>query len=171
MSQVKMRHYSNVTENYVHYAVLVVVFFVLVAVEFIYAQSPGNMKGMLIGMLFASEGISMGLSALVTLALSRAPPYHFCSFFGNERSFYMEVLNFGSNCRAELKDSIFGCADGILFAYIILAGIAVTSAVVFGVAAVRYKRRRRDQDPYMPLWLIPDDRETTLRSIIRKCCC
>lgn len=140
--------------------------------EFIYAQSPGNMKGMLIGLLFASEGISMGLSALVTLTLSKASPQnHFCSFFGNKRTFYKEVLDVGSSCRAKLKDSLFGCVDGILFAYIILAGIAATSAVVFAVAAIRYKRRRRDSDPYMLLWLIPDDNETTIRSIIRKCCC
>ena len=129
------------------------------------------MKGMLIGLLFASEGIALGLSAFVTLILSRAPAYHFCSFFGNTRTFYREVLELGSSCRSKLTASMFGCVDGVLFAYMVLAGIAVVSAVVFGVAAVRYKRRRRDQDPYMPIWLIPDDRETTIRSIIRKCCC
>ena len=147
-------------------------FFALAAVEFIYAQSPGNMKGLLIGLLFASEGISMGLSALVTLTLSEASPQnHFCSFFGNKRMYYKEVLDTWSPCRAKLQDSIFGCVDGILFAYMILGGIAVMSAVVFAVAALRYKPRRRDSDPYMPLWLIPDDKETAMHSIIRKCCC
>ena len=48
--------------------------FFTTAFEFIYAQSPGNMKWLLIGMLFASYGIALALSGLITLVLSLAPP-------------------------------------------------------------------------------------------------
>lgn len=127
------------------------------------------MKGMLIGMLFASEGIAMGVSGLVTLVISRVPMYHFCSFFGNSRRFYAHVLDGG--CKAELKEATFGCTDGILFSYIVLALISIASAVMFAVGAVAYKKRRRDLDPYMPVWLIPEDRESRLKRALRKCCC
>lgn len=140
--------------------------------EFIYAQSPSNMKGMLIGMLFASEGLALGLNALATVLISKlVPPYHFCSFFGNTLKFYLAALNPASTCRKALRESMFGCVDGILFAYLILAVIAIISAVLFGVAAVTYKRRRRDKDPYMPIWLFAEGKETTLQYLIRKCCC
>lgn len=145
--------------------------FTSAAVEFIYAQSPSNMKGLLIGMLFASEGVAIGLSAVATLIISKfAPAYHFCAFFGNTRSFYSQVLDIGSSCKEKLHDSVFGCTDGVLFWYLILAVFAVVSAVLFGVGAHRYKLRRRDQDPYMPIWLL-EDRETKIKHMLRKCCC
>ena len=68
------------------------------AVEFIYAQAPGSMKGLLIGMLFASEGIAMGLSAIITFILSFSPNYQFFAFFANTPDFYKEVLNGTSSC-------------------------------------------------------------------------
>ena len=127
------------------------------------------MKGMLIGMLFASEGIAMGVSGLVTFIISRVPKYHFCSFFGNSRSFYSHILD--GSCREELGGSLFGCTDGVLFSYIILALISIASAIMFAVGATSYKKRRRDQDPYMPVWLIPEDRESKLKRALRRCCC
>ena len=139
--------------------------------EFIYAQSPGNVKGLLIGMLFASEGIAMGLSALVTLIVSKcAPPTHFTSFFGNTHDFSSLALNISSPCRQHLQHSTFGCADGVLFSYLVLAVIAIVSAVLFGVGAVSYKHRRRDQDPYMPIWFL-EERETGIKHMLRRCCC
>lgn len=137
--------------------------------EFIYAQSPGNMKGMLIGMLFASEGIAMGVLGFITFVISRVPMYHFCSFFGNSRGFYSHVLD--GSCKAELGKAVFGCTDGIMFSYIILALISIVSAIMFAMGATLYKKRRRDLDPYMPVWLIPEDRETKLKRALRKCCC
>lgn len=143
-----------------------------VAVEFIYAQSPGSMKGLLIGMLFASEGIAMGLSAIVTVIISfSAHNYSFFSFFANNVEFYIEVLDAASNCTKAIKESPFGCNDGILFVYALLIVVSILSAIFFGIAAMRYKYRRRDQDPYMLLWLIPEDKESRLQRIVRKCCC
>ena len=141
--------------------------------EFIYAQSPGNMKGLLIGMLFASEGIAVGLSSLVTLIIAKgAPVFHFCSFFGNTRGFYKQVLNAASKCTERLHQGFrYSCTDGILFVYLILAVVAVVSAILFGVGACMYKPRRRDQDPYMPIWLMEDREEPRIKHMLRKCCC
>ena len=136
--------------------------------EFIYAQSPGNTKGLLIGMLFASEGMAMGLSAILTLVVSKLTPTgHFCSFFGNARDFYLKVLDKSSEC---WQGSTFVCSDGVLFVYLVLALIAIIFAVLFCVGAILYKHRRRDQDPYMPIWFM-EDRETGIRHMIRRCCC
>ena len=129
------------------------------------------MKGMLIGILFAAEGIAMGISALVIIMVSFIPPFHFCSFFGNTREFFSQVLNVASECRKKHSDSFFGCTDGVLFVYVLFAIIAVISVAVFAVSAYKYKHRQRDRDPYLPIWLIPEDRQSTLQHIVRKCCC
>jgi preprotein translocase subunit SecY len=130
------------------------------------------MKGVLIGMLFASEGIAMGISALITLIVAKgAPASNFAAFFGNTRDFYKEVLNANSSCRERLKESLFACTDGTLSVYLIFAVIAVIFTVLFGVGACMYKNRRRDADPYLPIWLMEDKQESKMKSFFRKCCC
>ncbi len=131
------------------------------------------MKGILIGMLFASEGLSLGLSSLVLTLIKQVPQYNFFAFFGNSETFYDQVFNITSTCRLNLykSDFIHACSDGVIFGYSIFAVIAVISAIVFVIAAVNYKKRRRDHDPYMPIWLIPEDKQTKIQYIVRKCCC
>jgi len=43
----------------------------MIAVEFIYAQSPAYMKGILLRLLFGTEGIAIGFAAVFNLAFTR----------------------------------------------------------------------------------------------------
>lgn len=130
------------------------------------------MKGIFIGLLFGAEGIAMGLSSIATAIITEAVPhFHPLAFFSNTRYFYREALNSTSTCRQEKMSSLHFCSDTIIFPYSVLTLIATVSAVVFIVAAAKYKYRRRNSDPYMPIWLLPEDKMSKLQYLVRKCCC
>ena len=115
------------------------------AVEFIYAQSPGAMKGLLLGMLFLTTGMAMGFSALIIYLQKYAHRFHFLSYFGNSKFYVKDILE----CAAQPHETE-KCWDGPLFSYIILAVTVVLSGIVFMIAAVKYTFRRRDIEPFDP---------------------
>lgn len=153
------------------------------AVEFIYAQSPGAMKGLLLGLFFATEGVSMVLSSFLMLILGKLPKMSFCSYFANTRSFYYDLVTSGSRCLENSTQSTLAnstplhesdCMDTAICAYIIFTVVALLSAVMFMVAATRYKFRKRDPDPVFPFWLYPDTHKkenVCLRALRLLCCC
>ena len=111
------------------------------------------MKGLLLGLYFATAGVSTMLSAILFLILGSLPMASFCSFFANTSTFYKEVLRpvTDSQCTGDTP-----CMDSALCAYIIFTIVAVVSTVTFAIAAVKYKFRKRDPDPVFPFWLYPD---------------
>ena len=115
--------------------------------EFIYAQSPGAMKGVLLGMLFLTEGIAMGFAAFIIFLQGQAPPFHFTSFFGNSNNYVIDIL---SNCLLTLDEGELKCVDGPLFSYVLLAVVVILAIVVFTGAAIKYSFRKRDIEPYNP---------------------
>lgn len=118
------------------------------AVEFIYAQSPGHMKGILLGLLFGTEGIATGFASILIWLQDAFPNYSFFSFFANSNTYYKYVDE--ETCT---DGSIFGsCADSPLFAYIVFLLVTLLSVTFFTISALRYKLRRRDPDPAMA-WL------------------
>ena len=152
------------------------------AVEFIYAQSPSTMKGILLGLFFGMEGVSMGLTGLFIFILGRLPSASFCSFFANTNLFYHGSTTSQlqiHECLLQVGDvhvlkNDTHCSDNALCAYIVLVIVSLLSAIVFFVTAFRYKLRKRELDPYLPIWLIPDtepEKVTVCQYIFRKICC
>ena len=113
--------------------------------EFIYAQSPGAMKGLLLGMLFLTSGLAMGFSALAIYLQGFAEQFHFLAYFGNSKSYVKDILKCISDHHNKSP-----CVDGPLFAYIILAIAVVLSCTVFVMAAFKYTLRKRDIEPFDP---------------------
>lgn len=113
------------------------------AVEFIYAQSPGAMKGLLLGMLFLTSGLAMGLSSLFIYLQTFADQFDFTSFFGNSNTYVKDIFT----C---LHDKHRHCMDGPLFCFILLAVVVLFSAAVFVMATLKYTFRKRDVEPYNP---------------------
>ena len=109
--------------------------------EFIYAQSPGAMKGLLLGMLFLTSGLAMGLSAVFIYLQSFADPFNFISFFGNSNTYVEDIFK----CLINDKKH---CMDGPLFCFILLAVVVLFSAAIFVKATLKYTFRRRDVEPY-----------------------
>lgn len=112
--------------------------------EFIYAQSPAAMKGILLGLLFGTEGIAMGCSAFVIYLQGKAEKFNYFSFFGNSNHYVQDFLY---RC---LHGKHYRCEDGPQFAYILVGLFVFFSVIFFCVAAIRYKFRKRDMDPYNP---------------------
>ena len=108
--------------------------------EFIYAQSPGAMKGLLLGMLFFTSGMAMGFSSLLIFLQGMANTFEFTSYFGNSYNM-QESLNCLSSMGRE-------CVDGPLFSYIVLAVAVLVSFIVFILAAYKYTPRRRGIEPH-----------------------
>ena len=94
--------------------------------EFISAQSPHSMKGLLIGLLFAIQGIFKFLGAISVLPFS------------------LKALWEDSYMQSHLP-SITNCGFGYL---LLNCTIALISLVLFTVAAKRYKYRERNDPPY-----------------------
>ena len=94
--------------------------------EFISAQSPHSMKGLLIGLLFAIQGVFKFLGAISILPFS------------------LKALWEGSYMQSHLP-SITNCGFGYL---LLNCTIALISLVLFTVAAKRYKYRERNDPPY-----------------------
>ena len=116
--------------------------------EFIYAQSPGAMKGVLLGMLFLTEGIAMGFAAFIIFLQGQSHPFHFTSFFGNSNNYVIDILR---NCLLKPHhDGELKCVDGPMFSYVLLAVVVILAIVVFTGAAIKYSFRKRDIEPYNP---------------------
>ena len=113
------------------------------AVEFIYAQSPAVMKGLLLGLLFGTEGVAMGVAAFLIFLQGQAKKFSFFSFFGNSDHYVKELIECVSDRRKY-------CTDSPLFSYILVSIIVVLSVVFFCWAAFKYQFRKRDPDPYNP---------------------
>ncbi len=88
-----------------------------VALEFICAQAPYNMTGMLIGVYYGFRGLFSLVSGIIVLAFS----------FG-----YKNNPTFTPSC-------------GTLY-YLFVLILASVGLVVFVVVAMRYKRRQRDEE-------------------------
>ena len=101
-------------------------------VEFIYAQSPDYMKGLLLGFLFFTEGIAMLLGSVLIMVLSEIDSSAFRAF---------------DIC---YKDSIFHCADDkngfAIGLYAVVVGISLISFVQFKYALHKYVVRNRGKD-------------------------
>ena len=94
--------------------------------EFISAQSPHSMKGLLIGLLYAIQGSFKFLGAISILPFS------------------VKALWEDSYMQSHLP-SITNCGFGYL---LLNCTIALASIILFTVAARRYKYRERDDPPY-----------------------
>ena len=141
------------------------------------------MKGLLLGLFFATEGVSMMLSSLVILILGNLRKLSFCSYFGNTNHVYHEMLTnsicFGNATHSTVTNSTSltsqqegSCIDSAICAYIIFMMVALLSIIVFIVAACRYKLRKRDPDPVFPFWLYPEnqERENACKRALRVLC-
>ena len=95
------------------------------AFEFISAQSPHSMKGLLVGVFFAIKGLFQLSSAILLLPFSLPHTW--------------EDGQFTSNPRA------INCGFGYLF---IICGLALIGLVLFSVVAKHYRYRERDDPPY-----------------------
>ena len=94
------------------------------AFEFIYAQSPYNMKGLLVGLFFCRLGIWVAVAGVIFLG---APDSQYlCSMSGSASSGY-RVTN---NC--------------VFWYYILFIGVGIIAFIIYTVTAVLYKNRRRD---------------------------
>ena len=91
-------------------------------IEFISAQSPHSMKGLLVGVFFAIKGLFQFISAVVVV------PFAIPKFWN------------GIN-------PVTNCAFGY---YLFTIVVALIGLVVFSVVTRRYKYRQRDERPYDP---------------------
>ena len=89
--------------------------------EFISAQSPHSMKGLLVGMFFAIKGVFQLLSAFLLL------PFSLPDYWTTE---HPKKVN---------------CGFGYLF---LVDGLAFIGLVILSVVAKKYKYRERDDPPY-----------------------
>ena len=122
------------------------------AVEFIYAQSPAYMKGILLGLLFGTEGITTGFaSVFIALQGTASSQLGFCSFFGNTNLFWERAAR--EECiQRSTEFIVYQCHDSPLCSYIVFLVVALLSFAGFMVSSVRYKFRKRDPDPYLHPW-------------------
>ena len=104
-------------------------YFVYIVVEFIYAQSPAYMKGLLLGFLFFIEGCAITLGSLLFLSQSGG------------RTVFWEYF------RIMLKDENLcdiNIYTGSCFAsYVIFTVITILGILLFCISARKYKTRVR----------------------------
>lgn len=107
-------------------------------VEFIYAQSPSDMKGLLLGCLFFIEGCALTLGSLL-----------FVSQFKGDTVYweYYKTISSDDLCTAP-KETGSSLAAYMLIAIVTLLGIAL-----FCYSAKKYKSRVRDKA--LNYYLIP----------------
>ena len=91
--------------------------------EFISAQSPHTMKGVLVGLLFAVRGLFQLIAAIVLFPFSLKNPW---------------------NLVAKETPQI-SCEFSY---YLVISVIAFVGLVLFAVAARKYKYRKREEEPY-----------------------
>ena len=95
---------------------------VATALEFISAQSPQSMKGLLVGVFFAIRGLFQFLNSIVIIPLSLKQPWA-----SREMIEHSPVTNCG-------------------FVYLVLTSVTgLIGLILFSVAAKRYKYRTRDE--------------------------
>lgn len=87
--------------------------------EFICAQSPYNMRGLLIGIFFSFQGLSSLASLLFQFVFSSEDVYSY-PFYGKT----------GRTC--------------VFWYFLIATGVSALGLVFYGVVACKYKRRMRD---------------------------
>ena len=95
------------------------------AFEFISAQSPHSMKGLLVGVFFAIKGLFQLSSAILLLPFSLPNTWAEGRFVSDPRTV---------NCD-------FGY-------FMITCGLALIGLILFSVVAKRYQYRERDDPPY-----------------------
>ena len=117
------------------------------------------MKGLLLGLLFGTEGIATGFASAFIGLQDLAPKFSFCSFFGNSNFFYNNIATYKGCIDRILDEGDSGCLDSPIFSYIAFLVIAIISVIGFIIAAVYYKLRRRDPEPYIPFWFGADTRK------------
>ena len=98
--------------------------------EFIYAQSPGYMKGVLIGCLFTTEGIAMLLGSLLFVVLTESHT-NLTEVFGT----------CSSPCTCKNDSNSFAVA-----LYTIVVIIALLSFIMFRCVVRRFVVRKREND-------------------------
>ena len=137
-------------------------------IEFIYAQSPAGMKGLLLGCMFGTEGLSMGIAGVLVLLHNLAPKYSVYAYFANANNYYKKITHSPCIDRPPGHE----CMDSAMSTFVVFALVATLSIIFFVIVALRYKYRRRDLDPYLPIWLIPstDKKEGLCRRILKMCC-
>ena len=94
--------------------------------EFISAQSPQSMKGLLVGVFFAIRGLFQFLNSIIIIPLSLKQPW------ASERMLeHPPVTNCG-------------------FVYLLLTCVSgLIGLILFSVAAKKYKYRRRDEGMFV----------------------
>lgn len=102
--------------------------------EFISAQAPSNMRGLLIGIFFSIRDFSSLLSLLLQQLFLWAP---------------VKTHTFQA----------FGCA---FWFYLVLAGLAIIAVGLYSVIACKYKRRKRD-DLFNTVGMLEEYYFSTLR--------
>ena len=101
-------------------------FYLYTVVEFIYAQSPAYMKGLLLGCLFFTEGFSMNLGSLLILSQSTGTTVYWQ---------FLKSLRHLCDARAN--------AGSCFAAYTIIAITTVLGILLFLYSAKNYKTRIR----------------------------
>jgi len=98
-------------------------------VEFIYAQSPAYMKGLLLGCLFFIEGCAMTLGSLLFLSQLKGKTVYW--------EYYRSIPKNEDFCSVEVD------TGSCLSAYVIFVLITVLGILLFGISAKKYKTRVR----------------------------
>ena len=101
-------------------------------VEFIYAQSPAYMKGLLLGFLFFIEGCAMTLGSFLFLSQSGGKTV-FWEYF----RFMPRVWDEKNLCKTEVY------TGSCLASYVIFTVITILGILLFCVSARKYKIRVR----------------------------
>ena len=95
------------------------------ALEFISAQSPHSMKGLLVGVFFAIKGLFQLSSAILLLPFSLPEVWSEGEFISSPRA--------------------MNCGFGY---FLITCGLALIGIILFSAVAKRYQYRERDDPPY-----------------------
>jgi len=103
--------------------------FILTVVEFIYAQSPVNMKGLLLGCLFFTEGLALTLGSLLFLSQSKGSTRYW--------EYFKPIEKDANYCNVAIK------AGSSISGYVIIAIITFLGIVLFFYSAKNYKSRIR----------------------------
>ena len=98
---------------------------VATTIEFISAQSPNSMKGLLIGVFYAIKGVFQALSSIIFLAFS--------------------IPSVWSSHLTTEHPPFTSCGFGYL---LLMCVIALIGLILLSVVARRYKYRERDDRPY-----------------------
>ena len=101
----------------------------IVVVEFIYAQSPAYMKGLLLGCLFFIEGCAMTLGSLLFLSQSRGMTVYW--------EYFRVIPKTDDFCSVKVD------TGSCLSAYVIIALITILGILLFSFSAKKYKTRVR----------------------------